>query len=70
MYAWLEGDSLLVEEFGLPLWLAAGCSFACHSVGDDDAVCGGLLSALLPGCGSIVFCCVCCLCGDGVRFGA
>ena len=27
MCAWLEGDSPLVEEFELPLWLAAGRVF-------------------------------------------
>ena len=27
MCAWLEGDSPLVEEFELPLWLAAGRGF-------------------------------------------
>ena len=26
--------------------------------------------APLPGCSGVVFCCVCCLCGGGVRFGA
>ena len=51
--------------------LQRAAASAWHSVGDDDAVCGGLLSAHLSGCGSVAFCCVrCvrCLCG-GDRFG-
>jgi hypothetical protein len=31
-----------------------------HSVGDDSVVRGGLLRALLRGCGGVLFCCVCC----------
>ena len=43
----LEGDSPLVEEFELPLWLAAGRGFlAWHSVGDDGAVRGGFFRFL------------------------
>ena len=34
---------------------------AWHSVGNDGAFRGWLLLAPLPGCGGVVFCCVCCL---------
>jgi len=70
--------------FGLrvivPWWRSSSCrsrllrpaTSAWHSVGDDGAVCGGLLSTPLPGCGGVAFCCVSCvrcLCGGGVHFG-
>ena len=42
---------------------------AWHSIGDGGAVRGWFLLAPLPGCGGVVFGCVCCLCGAGVRFG-
>jgi hypothetical protein len=36
---------------------------AWHNVGNDDAVCGGTLSACLLNCGDVVSCWVRCLCG-------
>ena len=64
----------------VPWWRSSSCrsgllrpvTSAWHSVGDDGAVCGGLFSTPLPGCGGVAFCCVSCvrcLCGGGVYFG-
>lgn len=65
-----DGDPM-VEEFG---FAAPSCSgprlLVGHNVGDDGAFRGGLLSAPLPGCCGVVLCCVHCLCGGGVHFGA
>ena len=57
-----EDDNPVVEEF----WFAAqACSgsrlLPWHSIGDDGAVFGGLLSAPLPGCDGVALCCVRCL---------
>ena len=72
----LEGDSPLVEEFELPLWLvvagrgfwrgtalATTAQFAAASFASSPCLwwCSVLLS---------VFVCVRCLCGGGIGFGA
>jgi hypothetical protein len=46
---WLEIDGLVVEEFELSLWLAAGRDSWHDIVGDDVAVHDDLLSATLLG---------------------
>ena len=67
----LEGDSLMVEEFGLPFRPAAG-----HDIWRGTALVTTaqfavwLFLAPLSGCGVVVFCCVRCLCDGGVHFGA
>jgi hypothetical protein len=55
----------MVKEFRWPLELAAGCGFERGTVLDDGMGCGGLLLALLRGCGDVVYYvyyCVCCSC--------
>ena len=53
----------MVEEFGLPLRPAVG-----HDIWRGTPLvttaqfAGGFVLAPLPGCGSVVFCCVWCLC--------
>ena len=58
----LEGDSPMVEEFGLPLRPTAG-----HDIWRGTALvttaqfAGGFFFAPLSSCGGVVFCCVSCL---------
>ena len=71
MCARLEGDSSLVEEFELPLWLATTRNFGVAQCWRRRCSLL-LLSTPLPGCGGVAFCCVSCvrcLCGGGVHFG-
>jgi hypothetical protein len=60
----------MVEEFRWPLELAAGCDFGRGTAAQVAAA----SLALLPSCGGVVSCCVCCsralfVCG-GIHFGA
>ena len=54
-----EGDSPLVEEFELPLCLAAGCDFGVAQRWRRRRSSRRLLSLPLPVCGGVVFCWVC-----------
>ena len=57
----LEGDSPLVEEFELPLWIAAGRSFGVAQCWRRQSSSRRFLSLPLPVFGGVVFCWVCCL---------
>jgi hypothetical protein len=70
----LVGDDLMVEEFKLPLGLAAGCVFSVAQRWRQRRGLRRLLWSLLPGNGGLVSCRVRCshvlfVC-EGVRFSA
>jgi hypothetical protein len=68
----LVDDGPIVEEFKLPLGLAAGCVFGVAQRWRQRRGLRWLLWSLLPGSGGVVSCWVCCsLCCLCVRvFGA
>jgi hypothetical protein len=60
MCAPLGDNNLVVEEFGLLLRLVASRGFWCATALATTAQ----PLTLLLGCGGVVFCRVCCLCGE------